>query len=135
MSYRARTVAAIVCLAALVSACTPGRGGGTGSEGTSPLVSPNQNRILNMVMRVEPIELNDGVEDRSYVQMSLFSAGLAAWATDGSPFPVLATGLPELNTASWRVEPDGRMDTSFRLRPGLTWHDGYPLTADDFSFG
>jgi peptide/nickel transport system substrate-binding protein len=26
------------------------------------------------------------------------------------------------------------MQTTYRLRPGLTWHDGRPLTADDFVF-
>jgi peptide/nickel transport system substrate-binding protein len=49
--------------------------------------------------------------------------------------PYLADALPELNTSSWQVFPDGTMQTTYRLRPGLTWHDGVPLTADDFVFG
>ncbi len=48
--------------------------------------------------------------------------------------PYLAEELPRLNTESWRVFPDGRMETTFRLRPNLTWHDGAPLTGDDFVF-
>jgi peptide/nickel transport system substrate-binding protein len=39
-----------------------------------------------------------------------------------------------LNTESWKVFPDGSMDTTYVLRPGLTWHDGAPLTANDFVF-
>jgi peptide/nickel transport system substrate-binding protein len=31
---------------------------------------------------------------------------------------------------SWQVSPD-RMTWTFQLRPGLTWHDGSPVTADD----
>ena len=26
------------------------------------------------------------------------------------------------------------METTYRLRPNLTWHDGAPLTAEDFVF-
>src|SRR5262249_46522892 len=29
----------------------------------------------------------------------------------------------------------GTMQTTYTLRPNLTWHDGAPLTADDFVFG
>src|SRR5436853_6715655 len=27
------------------------------------------------------------------------------------------------------------METTYKLKPDLTWHDGKPLTADDFVFG
>ncbi len=49
--------------------------------------------------------------------------------------PYLAEALPKLDTDSWRVFPDGRMETTHRLRPNLTWHDGAPLAAEDFVFG
>ena len=42
--------------------------------------------------------------------------------------------MPQLNTESWRVFPDGRMETTYALKPNLAWHDGAPLTADDFVF-
>lgn len=29
---------------------------------------------------------------------------------------------------------DGRMETTYLLRPNLTWHDGTPLVAEDFAF-
>lgn len=35
---------------------------------------------------------------------------------------------------SWTVSPDGQTFT-FRLRAGLQWSDGAPLTADDFVYG
>ena len=41
---------------------------------------------------------------------------------------------PQLNTDSWRVLPDGGMETTYRLRPDLTWHDGTALTAEDWAF-
>jgi len=63
-----------------------------------------------------------------------FNAGLAVIDTQTQPRPALAEQLPQLNSATWQVSPDGRMETTYRLRPGLTWHDGQPLTAEDFVF-
>jgi len=34
---------------------------------------------------------------------------------------------------SWQVTPDG-MTWTFRLRQGVNWHDGQPLTAEDVAF-
>jgi peptide/nickel transport system substrate-binding protein len=48
--------------------------------------------------------------------------------------PYLAEALPRLNTDSWRVSPDGTMETTWRLKPNLSWHDGTPLSAEDFAF-
>lgn len=63
-----------------------------------------------------------------------FNAALVIVDGVGARVPYLAESLPELNTASWTVSPDGKMQTTYRLRPNLTWHDGQPLTADDFVF-
>jgi len=45
-----------------------------------------------------------------------------------------ALNLVPGSAESWTVSPDGRTYT-FRLRPGLVWSDGVPLTADDFVYG
>jgi peptide/nickel transport system substrate-binding protein len=64
----------------------------------------------------------------------LFNASLSLIDGAGVARPYLATVLPQLNTESWLVLPDGRMETRYPLRAGLTWQDGSPLTADDFVF-
>lgn len=64
----------------------------------------------------------------------LVNANLAFRDERGLPYPALAQSLPELDTDTWRVFPDGRMQTTYRLRPGLTWHDGHPITAEDWAF-
>lgn len=40
--------------------------------------------------------------------------------------------VPDL-AESWQVSDDGRVYT-FRLRPGVTWHDGMPFTSADVKF-
>ena len=51
--------------------------------------------------------------------------------------PQLALDLPSLQAGTWKVNPDGTMDTIWRIRPNVFWHDGTPFTSEDllFSFG
>src|SRR5581483_8890434 len=64
----------------------------------------------------------------------LFNALPVLMDDKAQPRPELLASLPTLNTDSWQVFPDGTMQTSYTLRPNLTWHDGEPLSADDFVF-
>ncbi len=57
--------------------------------------------------------------------VALVFAGLMRPGPDGTPEADLAE--------SWEVTPDG-LTYTFRLRPGLTWHDGVTLTASDVAF-
>ncbi len=53
----------------------------------------------------------------------------------GVPQPELAAALPTLENGDWRINPDGTMEQTWRIRPDARWHDGQPVTADDFVFG
>jgi peptide/nickel transport system substrate-binding protein len=64
----------------------------------------------------------------------LFNAELDRKDERGEAYPYLAEQLPKVGTDTWRVLPDGRTATTYRLKPGLAWHDGAPLTAEDFVF-
>jgi peptide/nickel transport system substrate-binding protein len=64
----------------------------------------------------------------------LFNASLVIFDGDGSARPYLAEALPRLGAEDWRLFPDGRMETTYRLRPNAAWHDGRPLSAEDFVF-
>jgi peptide/nickel transport system substrate-binding protein len=58
-----------------------------------------------------------------------------AYVDDQNAFHAeLAEALPQFGSPSWQVFPDGQMETTFRLKANLTWHDGVPFTADDFVF-
>jgi peptide/nickel transport system substrate-binding protein len=49
--------------------------------------------------------------------------------------PWMAQELPSMDNGTWKVNPDGTMETVYKLRPGITWHDGTPLSSKDFVFG
>ena len=48
--------------------------------------------------------------------------------------PVLATEVPTLANGGVRLRPDGGMDVTWKLRPGVTWHDGVAHTSADVRF-
>jgi|SRR5579871_4499381 len=122
---------------ALVVACSTATQSGRGSTpvGSDPPVAAA--RTMTMVVRFEVSNLSMRIPGagQPLVTKRLFHAGLAVIDAVGVPHPYLAEELPTLNTDSWRVLPDGHMQTTYRLRPGLAWQDGELLTADDFVFG
>jgi len=48
--------------------------------------------------------------------------------------PYLLETLPSQDDGTWVVNADGTMRTTLRLRPGVMWHDGQPMTAHDIAF-
>jgi len=64
-----------------------------------------------------------------------FHAGLTVLDERQVQQPRLAQSVPNLQDGSWKTFEDGRMEVTWKLKPNLVWHDGKPLTADDFVFG
>jgi peptide/nickel transport system substrate-binding protein len=131
----------VALLAVILLGCTaPATRGPGGADGGPPATGADQGRTLVLTARAEP----DTIANKEVLRVSglsfsttprLFNAGLVILDGREVPRPYLVESLPQLNTDSWRLLPDGRMETSYVLRPNLTWHDGTPLTANDFVFG
>jgi peptide/nickel transport system substrate-binding protein len=64
----------------------------------------------------------------------IVTAGLGNFTHRTELYAELAESIPSLDNGLWKLFPDGRMETTWKLRPGLTWHDGTPLTTDDLLF-
>lgn len=75
-----------------------------------------EQRILNPAMRAST---------SVYIVTGKIVEGLLDLGADGKPTGVLAT--------SWESTPDGKAIT-FKLRQGVTWHDGKPFTSADVQY-
>ncbi len=104
------------------------------AEGAAP--RPISGRPLHIAVRYEVVDLATKrlAPTPFWYTKRAFNAALALIDAVGSVRPCLAESLPELGSDTWRVFPDGRMETTYRLKPNLTWHDGVPLSAEDFVF-
>ena len=128
----------VVALCALfLSACASPGPRNASDEAT--VGRPTQARTLRIAIRVEPTTiaskspgLGSGVTLGTVKR--IFDADLILKDSNGMVVPYLAESLPQLNTDSWKVFPDGRMETTYRLKPNLVWHDGTPLSTLDFVF-
>ncbi len=73
--------------------------------------------------------LNNGTKD--FDASRIFYEPLAEFDADGNLVPVLAAEIPSVDNGA--VAKDGTAVT-WKLKQGVTWHDGQPFTADDVAF-
>lgn len=124
-----------------LAACAPTRtaDGGSGT-GEAPVASGPKRATV--VIASDPITLRsnfpggltggaaagvDAIEQVVHVGVSLFDDA-------GTQRAALAEVLPTVENGLWRVLPDGRMETLWTLKNGVTWQDGTALTAQDLLF-
>src|SRR5947207_12110238 len=122
-----------IALTVLLGACTaPGpTPPGSGSRAAAPPAASAAPKKLTLGILYEPVDMADG---RTRPFKDLMAAGFSAEDEKGVRHPQLAEAVPTVENGLWKVFPDGRMETTFRLRENLRWHDGEPLTMDDILF-
>ncbi len=110
----------------LLTACGGG-GSNSGSTGTGKVESTDAGPILRTSNPAEPDTLDPTMATSTYESWTLkhLFAGLMTYDENDS----LAPGLAE----SYEVSEDG-LTYTFKLREGLKWSDGSPLTATDFEW-
>src|SRR6266446_5989529 len=88
---------------------------------------------VRMLYWAAPTLLNPhlAVAPKDFESSQLFYEPLADIDTDGNIVPVLAAEAPSVTNGG--VAPDGTW-VQWRLKRGVTWHDGKPFTADDVIF-
>lgn len=88
---------------------------------------PRYGGTLISVLPDDPPSLGSWVSNSFLARMvsPQMTEGLLEYGTDLSPKPLLAE--------SWTVSPDAKTIT-FKIRRGVKFHDGKPLTADDVVF-
>jgi len=72
-----------------------------------------------------------GVGTKDQDGSRLFYEPLASWDPDGNLALILAAEIPSIQNGG--LSRDGKSVT-WKLKPGVKWHDGRPFTADDVVF-
>ena len=87
--------------------------------------APRHGGTLRFVMKYEPPTLSSINNTSTPLTSGKIFDGLVTYDFDLNPKAQLAT--------SWTVSPDG-LKYVFKLREGVTWHDGKPFTSADAAF-
>jgi peptide/nickel transport system substrate-binding protein len=61
----------------------------------------------------------------------IFYEPLASWDVEGHLNPILAAEIPSIKNGALSADAKSVI---WKLKPGVKWHDGKPLTADDLVF-
>lgn len=113
----------------LLGACAPG---GPGAASESSAGQRAQPKTLTIALQQEAAPQVGTVPVPNAEEF--FQDYLAVNDTLGNPMPQLAAELPSQDRGTWVVNPDGTMVTTYKLRPNIRWHDGTPLSPQDFVF-
>lgn len=116
----------VAVTATALAACRPADRSSTSTNPAPPVDQPSP--TLRAILRTEPVSLTESL-GRNYLVVAMFGSPLVGFSHE-LRYPILSSA-PQLGTDTWQVLPDGRMETTFRLKPGLTWHDGGLLSAED----
>jgi peptide/nickel transport system substrate-binding protein len=114
----------LVCLFALVVAAC-GKGGVRGGP---------SNDLLIVGYDREPDTMNRYATHILEDIESCVVEGLVTNDEKLNVVPVLATEVPTVANGGVKLRSDGGMDVTWKLRPGVTWHDGKPHTSTDVKF-
>ena len=161
---RRRTAALVVAVLALAGACTGADDGGAetdtedttsvlaqaATEGTRPVVPPDRDfagspdpeddgpgeptpGTLVWMVEIEPADLHvddpaNGLTTAAWIRQGLLES-LFGVGPDLSYHPELLAEEPTITPGS-----NNSVTIDYRLRSGLTWSDGTPLTAEDVAY-
>lgn len=137
-----RRLAAIwLILTTIFGACAPGQGTSRsqGGQASGEAASAGPKRIVAAMMSDPPTISSDSVTAGSGTIQGgdaledLVNAGLTAVDNRGNLVPQLASAAPTAESGLWVVFPDGRMETTWRLKDAV-WHDGAPFSSWDLAF-
>jgi peptide/nickel transport system substrate-binding protein len=127
----------------LVSACAPAAPppGVTGVSGSDPGTRARAKRAIATILG-DPRTLRNTVNAAGGAGQApgvdtveeLLTVGLVTLDGRGQLHPRLVEAVPSVDNGLWRLFPDGRMETTWKIRPTARWHDGAQFTSDDLSF-
>lgn len=131
-------LAPLIAITLLALSCGPAPsardGGGVSGGQTAP-------KTLRMAMQAqnEPSSPamygGSGSGSASLEHFFVFHGNLTTYDVSGEVIARMAQKVPTIQDGDWKILPNGGMEVTWKLRPNIFWHDGTPLTTDDFVFG
>src|SRR5436309_7306848 len=126
--------------ALLLTGCAPAVGSSSSSS-AAPTRPPTLLRI-GMQISNEPDANTEGVASpapfggsgsgsSALEHFFTFHAPLTLSDQQSNIVPSVAQKIPSLQDGDWKVTSTG-MEVTWKIRPDVKWHDGQPLTADDY---
>src|SRR4051794_12504509 len=129
---RVRSIAIVSLLVlTLLAGCAPvapDRAASGSAPAQAQATAGAPQKALVVAMSIEPALLEPSLLPQNREWSGLSSAFLTYFTPNQQPVPYLASEIPSVEKGTWLVQPDGRMQTTYSLRPNAAWQDGQPIT-------
>jgi len=134
---RHHVLAGLLSIATILGGCGPVAApfAGPGAEGPRTVALK---RLTAAIFHSPPVVIAPGLgvtagpgQDALY---RLINAGFANRDDQEILRPQLAEQVPSIENGLWKLSPDGRMETTWSIKPNATWHDETAFTAEDILF-
>ena len=126
-------------LAVTLAGCAPGGPGQSREPAASGQPAAPKTVRLGITADAEPTEggIMGARSAGGFEVIYALHAALTIYDTSSTLeiVPRLAERVPTIENGDWQVFPDGTMEVAWQLRPNARWHDGTPVTAEDFVLG
>lgn len=133
--FQQTLILSIILALGLAACAAPGTPSAADADRTRPAAAAKR---MALGIIGDPAALFPGIDQRQATPTggiaNLVNVSLTIADQEDILYPRLAREVPSTENGLWKVFPDGTMETTWRLREGTTWHDGMPLTAEDFLF-
>jgi len=129
----------LAILALTVAACAPAQPAGNAGGGQAAGQAPAGPKRIVAAIQGNPVggygKLDPNNSEKGKAEVAtLLNSVLSIVDPNGVLHPQLAQAVPTVENGNWKLLPDGRMETTWTIRDGVTWHDGTPFTTDDLLF-
>lgn len=128
--------AMLAAIVALGAGCAPGDGRSSVAQQTAGRAS----KTLTIALQQEPAILvwelaqTNVKSGGAHLTFNIVHNYLVVEDNNRGFRPQIAVEKPSVENGAWRLNPDGSMDLTWRIRPNVKWHDGTPFTLDDLVF-
>src|SRR4029453_17915144 len=128
----------VVGVALALAACAPAAPARPEVRDAPGVAAPAAPKTLTVALEDEPDTLGYRLGVTSNTTGGNLQLGVHQTLVRGDErgefHPMLAVELPSQAAGTWTLRPDGTMQTGYRIRQNVSWHDGTALTAKDFVF-
>lgn len=124
----------------LLSACVPSPDRASDVPGADGASRATTTKVLTLATQIEPVLFNEelaggGSPGGGREQPLQIAHNYLVVSNERNVIqPQLAAEVISVEQGTWRVNADGSMDTIWKLRPNVKWHDGTPFTSQDLLF-
>lgn len=132
---------ASVALVLLIIGCTGPAGPRQATDGGADVQQAGIPKRVTIAINGEPYTLSQTINSAGVGSVPgvselepLIQVGLGEVDEGEVVGPILAEAIPSTDNGLWKVFADGRMETTWKIRQGASWHDGTPITSGDLLF-